>query len=77
MDKANLHEGHAYAFRAIIVAWERAEDRSQRVILVRQLGVGKHPVRFDDGSEAEVRSEQLIEEWAAGRIERLLQAEER
>lgn len=34
-------------------------------------------MRFDNGSEAKVRSAQLIEEWAAEGIERLLEAEER
>jgi hypothetical protein len=77
LDKANLHEGHAYVFRENTRAWERAEDRPLRVTLVRQLGGGQHLVRFDDGSEAEVRSAQLIEEWTPERIERLLQAGER
>lgn len=77
MDKANLHEGRAYAFRENTRAWERGEDLPVRVTLVRHLGRGQNLVRFDDGAEARVRSAQLIEAWAPDRIEELLRGEER
>jgi hypothetical protein len=77
LDKTNLHEGHAYAFRDNTRAWERGEDPPVRVTLLRHLGGGQNLVRFEDGSEAEVRSAQLIQEWSPERIDELLRAEER
>jgi hypothetical protein len=77
LDKANLHKGHAYAFRENTRAWERGEDPPVRVTLLQHLGGGQNLVRFEDGSGAEVRSAQLIQEWSPERIDELLRAEER
>ncbi len=76
MDKANLHEGRDYAYRENTRRWERAEDRPIRVKLLKVLPKGQNKIRFPDGSEAQVRSAQLVLEWDEDAVVELLREDE-
>jgi hypothetical protein len=76
VDKANLHEGHDYGYRENLRAWERAEDRPIKVKLLKVLPKGQNLIRLPDGSEAKVRSAQLVLEWSEDSVAALLREEE-
>jgi hypothetical protein len=51
MQKDELHEGGAYAYRENLQRWKRGEDRPVRVSLIRYIGGGRVEVRHEEGPQ--------------------------
>jgi hypothetical protein len=77
VQKAELHVGDFYGYRANTRAWERADDPPIKVELLEVLDGGKNRIRLPDGSEKTVRSAQLILAWSEKRVAALLHRDER
>lgn len=77
MDKASLHPGQDYAYRANIRAWEKGEDPPIRATLVESMPRGRHRLRLESGQEIEARSSQLVTRWDPEEIDAVLRQEER